>query len=240
MAWPSSADIDATKLDNDNDSIKDSRAELYKMAGYVNDIIDEGPGGGRGTVNTGSSGHISYYPSTGTTIDDTGLKYFTASGVEGIQAEGTDDTRMVSSSGIGYVSVSYGGDIVLLTSTGSTISAVAANLNVGNSVSGSTANIRPGASGATRILKLIGRSSSADGAILSLDGAAEITTVSNGNITLAPNGTGQVIFNAGITKHVGTTTADRDALTPENGMIIYNSTTNKFQGYANSVWVDLH
>ena len=36
------------------------------------------------------------------------------------------------------------------------------------------------------------------------------------------------------------TTVERDALTAENGMVIYNSTTNKFQGYANSIWVDLH
>ena len=28
--------------------------------------------------------------------------------------------------------------------------------------------------------------------------------------------------------------------TAENGMLIYNSTTNKFQGYANGAWVDLH
>ncbi len=27
---------------------------------------------------------------------------------------------------------------------------------------------------------------------------------------------------------------------PENGFIIYNETTHKFQGYANGVWVDLH
>lgn len=28
--------------------------------------------------------------------------------------------------------------------------------------------------------------------------------------------------------------------TPENGMIRYNSTTNKFQGYAGGVWTDFH
>ena len=36
------------------------------------------------------------------------------------------------------------------------------------------------------------------------------------------------------------TTAHRDTITPANGDTIYNSTTNKFQGYANGVWVDLH
>jgi hypothetical protein len=51
---------------------------------------------------------------------------------------------------------------------------------------------------------------------------------------------GQIIFLQGITKHVGITTTARDALTAENGMIIYNSTTGKFQGRAAGAWVDLH
>ena len=36
------------------------------------------------------------------------------------------------------------------------------------------------------------------------------------------------------------TTTTRNALTPTNGDTIYNSTTNKFQGYAGGAWVDLH
>ena len=36
------------------------------------------------------------------------------------------------------------------------------------------------------------------------------------------------------------TTSQRDALTAQNGDTIYNTTTNKFQGYAGGVWVDLH
>jgi|13_taG_2_1085334.scaffolds.fasta_scaffold01968_3 hypothetical protein len=36
------------------------------------------------------------------------------------------------------------------------------------------------------------------------------------------------------------TTAQRDTKTSENGDVIYNTTTNKFQGYANSAWVDLN
>ncbi len=35
------------------------------------------------------------------------------------------------------------------------------------------------------------------------------------------------------------TTAERDALLPMNGDMIYNTTTNKFQGYENGAWVDL-
>lgn len=36
------------------------------------------------------------------------------------------------------------------------------------------------------------------------------------------------------------TTTQRDALTAINGMQIYNTTTDKFQGYAAGAWVDLH
>jgi len=36
------------------------------------------------------------------------------------------------------------------------------------------------------------------------------------------------------------TTSARDGLTGVNGMVIYNSTTGKFQGYAGGSWVDLH
>lgn len=35
------------------------------------------------------------------------------------------------------------------------------------------------------------------------------------------------------------TTAQRDALIPTNGMLIYNKTLNKFQGFENGAWVNL-
>ena len=51
-----------------------------------------------------------------------------------------------------------------------------------------------------------------------------------------------VVGNAKVTGFVqfgSLTTAERDALTAVNGMVIYNSSTNKFQGYENGAWVNL-
>lgn len=60
---------------------------------------------------------------------------------------------------------------------------------------------------------------------------------STGIIELTDSGTAQ--FN-GTPKLPNLTTTERDALTAENGMMIYNTTTSKIQAYAGSVWVDLH
>jgi hypothetical protein len=52
------------------------------------------------------------------------------------------------------------------------------------------------------------------------------------------------VFSAPIMKPGSYTTTDRDALTPSVGMMIYNTTDNKFQGYQNPSgttleWVNL-
>jgi hypothetical protein len=50
-----------------------------------------------------------------------------------------------------------------------------------------------------------------------------------------------VTIDGGKTLLLGTmTTTTRNTLSPSNGMLIYNSTTDKFQGRAGGAWVDLH
>tara|TARA_B100001057_G_scaffold500235_1_gene614207 strand:+ start:2567 stop:5491 length:2925 start_codon:yes stop_codon:yes gene_type:complete len=74
---------------------------------------------------------------------------------------------------------------------------------------------------------------------ISNNGAAGTITVASGTAT------GEVILDAVGTSNTGyvqfgsLTTTARDALTPANGMVIYNSTDNKFQGYENGSWVNL-
>jgi hypothetical protein len=63
--------------------------------------------------------------------------------------------------------------------------------------------------------------------------AGSITLDSRKNITLATNGVGAVIFPS-------LTTTQQNALSASNGMVIYNTTTNKLRVYANGSWVDLH
>lgn len=63
-------------------------------------------------------------------------------------------------------------------------------------------------------------------------------TVSGGDIgavsTLSLSGTGSFL------KLSGLTSAQRDALTPQEGMVIYNSEISRFQGYFGGSWGSLH
>ena len=81
---------------------------------------------------------------------------------------------------------------------------------------------------------------SADTFTSSGSGAPVLTSASTITLT-APDG---LIVTGGATggafRLPSFTTTQRNALTAVNGDMIYNTTDNKFQGYANSVWVDLH
>lgn len=88
--------------------------------------------------------------------------------------------------------------------------------------------------------------SSVSGVNISGTGTTTINTntVANGNVNINSGGiltvaTGNTFFNgAGATKLQAGTTAQRP--TPSiNGMLRYNTTTGKFEGYANGTWLDV-
>ena len=64
------------------------------------------------------------------------------------------------------------------------------------------------------------------------------TLTSNSSITLSA--VDRINVTRGPIKQASFTTVDRDALSSVNGDIIYNTTTNAFQGYANGSWADLN
>ena len=67
-------------------------------------------------------------------------------------------------------------------------------------------------------------------------GPSEVEAATNLNL-VAGNA---VVITSSPLRMASFTTAERDALASANGDMIYNTTTNKFQGYANGAWVDLH
>jgi hypothetical protein len=71
---------------------------------------------------------------------------------------------------------------------------------------------------------------SSDGDVIRFDAAGtEVATMTDTVTTFAT-----------AVKVANMTSTARDALSPANGWVIYNTTTHKFQGYANSTWVDFH
>lgn len=76
-----------------------------------------------------------------------------------------------------------------------------------------------------------------------------VTVDSGGRLCVGGTGVAQtdsaldVTGNARVSGYVmggSFTTVERDALTPEAGMIVYNTTDSKFQGRTGVAWVDLH
>jgi hypothetical protein len=59
----------------------------------------------------------------------------------------------------------------------------------------------------------------------------------DGGVGLTAIGTGFIYTNSALRLYTGSSAS---VISPVNGMIIYNTSTNKFQGYANGTWVDLH
>lgn len=70
------------------------------------------------------------------------------------------------------------------------------------------------------------------------------TGTSNTSDVVLKASSGNLYLNLGVTDGAVVlaplTTTERDALTPVAGMVIFNSTTNKHQGYDGTIWNDLY
>jgi hypothetical protein len=76
------------------------------------------------------------------------------------------------------------------------------------------------------------------GANLDIRSRGNTFSVSAKNVNLS--GTTRVVVSKTPLQLASFTTTERDALTPLNGDLILNTTTNKIQARVNGSWVDLH
>ena len=61
----------------------------------------------------------------------------------------------------------------------------------------------------------------------------------NANIVLTPQGTGNVVINNNQSFIVPVGSTGQQPATPTNGMVRYNTTNNRYEGYANGYWTNL-
>ena len=75
---------------------------------------------------------------------------------------------------------------------------------------------------------------------LKFDANTISTTDTNGNLTVAPNGTGYAVFSGtqAVLMPKGNDTTERPG-TPVSGMLRYNTTINEFEGYNGTAWASV-
>ena len=99
------------------------------------------------------------------------------------------------------------------------------------------------AQGSTALLNKVGIGTTVVSGILQVEGNASIKNLGIGTISPRCAVDFQDAGNGGTTSYMRppkVTTTIRDTLPTVAGAFIYNETTNKFQGYNGSSWVDLH
>jgi hypothetical protein len=162
--------------------------------------------GGSGTVNSGVSGSLAYYPTTGETVDDA-LLTVSGTGIVTLAANGSTGGLWLSSKNL---------KTYLLLPDNNT----GVTLNCADT------------GGGDLVLQCY------DGMQFSTNAGGQAflmySSTSGGDYQFG------IQFGAKFIQLPNRTTTQRNALTAGNGMMIYNITDNKFQGYANGSWVDLH
>ena len=224
MAWPST--LTTTALDSDTDIVKDARPQLLAGLQATNNIIAS-RGAADGIASLGAGGQIpsAQIPNTLTSTGNINILF--QPGSERVKIEDILNLQPLTDSQIQGKSSPAEGDITYST----------------NSDNGNPCLMVYDAS-AWRPLSLFPLTDIVDdttpqlGANLDVNGYS-IVSVSNGDITLAPNGTGQVVVsgNANVS---GTLEVD-GILTINNSVDATGQTVSdaKLKGYAETVYTSL-
>jgi len=115
----------------------------------------------------------------------------------------------------------------------------------GGVISAPSANTASSLSGTTLASNVVNSSLTSVGTLTSLTVAGTITSTGAGTPTLTSStninlaAANAVVVTASPFRLASFSTTARNALSPSNGDMIYNTTVNKFQGYQNGAWVNL-
>jgi hypothetical protein len=197
---------------------------------------------GTGTVNTGLANRFAFYPSDGTTVDDSGLSITTSGSDITLKNEIIDGDRItLDCGGSGIVSQIQAdtGNILLNLAQSSTGMQAQVNLiNINQGIVDIQANTAINLYSNTVIA---GKGSNADASFRSpsgsklilgsgsSDGAITINSGANGNIELTPAGTGDVLLNAD-TVRVGDNNVNAVITTQGTGDLTLNTNTGTNSG----------
>ena len=202
-------------------------------------LIGNGTGYTKSTITAGSGISISNGSGSITVSLNPSSVLGVANGGTGITAIPTNGQLLIGN-GTGYsaatltaganVTISNGSGTIVVDAVGGFDGAAVTN------ISNPSASINP-TSGALRVVGGvgIGGNVSVGESVIISGGQPSVISQSTMNIT-APT---RVEITSSPFRVAQFTTTERDAISAANGDIIYNSTTNKFQGYANGAWVDI-
>jgi len=172
----------------------------------------------------------------------TGNTYFgTTSGNVGIGTMTPTSIFQVNqpTTGMGVVTNSAGGTAVTGTNTQFTNT-----FKVGDTITIGGQTVAISAIGSNTSMTTAAITNANTSAAYTLTGGNRFVVSGNGNVgigtsTPAASAIVDLTSTTGALLVTRMTTAQRDALTPVNAMILYNTTTNKFQGYEGGAWVNL-